>query len=334
MNMPNGLRYFKISFCLVFFAVLLVFNPAARAQDPTQYTPEEYKAYQDITAEADIAKKAPLIMKFLQDYPKSALNPHIEAAYQQLLADLQKAQRWTQMISLGEQYLKKDPGDTYTISVLAGAYQRTNNNKQFVAFGERAYEKKADGNLAYYLAKAYKAMGDDAKFLAWAEKTVTLLPDNHEMLVELATGNARMARTPQAAKYSKLAIKVLTSTTKPEGTDETAWKNYVNGALAGCYAIVGNAAYETKDYATAISNLENSAKLNKRNGMVYYFLGMSYWQTNKIDVAMLDLAKAYLLGGPSAAPAKQHLDNLYKSSHANSLAGQERVINRAKEDLK
>ncbi len=334
MNVPKRSRYTRFCLCIALVAAFVVFTPAARAQDPTQYTEQEYKAYQDITAEADAVKKTALIVKFMQEYPKSTLKTHVEAAYQALMVDLQKGQRWNQIISTGEQYLKHDPGDAYTFSMLTIAYQKTNNMKQFVIFGERAFEKKADGNLAYYMAKAYKTLQDDNKYLLWAEKAVALLPENHELLIELATGYAKQSKSAQAAKYAKQGIKVLTSATKPEGTDEAAWKSYTSNGLASCYAIVGNVAYEAKDYATAISNLESSVKYFKRNGLAYYYLGMSYWQQNKVDMAMLDLAKAYLLGGPSSAAAKQYLDNLYKSTHQQSLVGQERIINRAKDDLK
>ncbi len=309
---------------------------AAQAQEKEapQYTAEEYKAYQDIAAEDDAAKKTGLVVKFMQDYPKSSLQPHVMAAYQGMMGGLQKAQRWNQIVSCGEQFLKVAPGDAFTFSMLATGYQRTNNLKQFVVFGEKAYARKPDGNLSYYLAKAYKDLQDDAHYLEWGEKAVALLPDNHEMLLDMARSFARINRQAQASKYAKQSIKVLTAAAKPEGTDDKAWKDYVTNGLATSYAIVGNVAYEQKDYPTAISNLESSLKHYKRNGLAYYYLGMSYWQQNKVDMAMLDLAKAYLLGGPSAAAAKQYLDNLYKSTHQQTLIGQERVINKAKEELK
>jgi tetratricopeptide (TPR) repeat protein len=216
---------------------------------------------------------------------------------------------------------------------LATGYQRTNNMKQFVVFGERAYERKADGNLAYYLAMAYKDLQDDAKYLQWGEKALVHLPDNYKLLLDMATAYAKASRTAQAAKYARQFIKVIGTTTKPEGTDEKVWREYVNNGLASCHGIVGNVAYEAKDYKTAIANLESSVKYYKRNGLAYYYLGLSYWQQNNVSMAMLDLAKAYLLGGPSAQAAKQHLDNLYKSTHNQTLTGQERVIARAKEDL-
>jgi tetratricopeptide (TPR) repeat protein len=316
-------------------AYLLFLPTAAYAQEEApKYTAEEYKAYQDITAETDAAQKIPLIVKFMQDYPKSTLQQHIMAAYQGMMGNLQSAQRWTQLIACGEQFLKVAPDDAYTFSMLATGYQKTNNLKQFVVFGERAFEKKPDGNLAYYMAKAYKDLQNDPKYLAWAEKALALLPDNHELLLDMAKSYAKMNRTAQASKYAKQGIKVLSTMPKPEGVDEKAWKDYTTNGLANCYAIVGNVAYEAKDYAAAVSNLESSLKYYKRNGLAYYYLGLSYWQQNKVDMAMLDLAKAYLLGGPSAAAAKQHLDNLYKSTHQQTLVGQDRVINKAKEELK
>lgn len=319
----------------VLFACVAFLSPTAAAQDQaTQYSAEEYKAYQDITAESDAVKKTGLVVKFMQEYPKSTLQQHVVAAFQGMMGELQKAQRWTQMVSCGEQFLKVAPGDAFTFSMMATGYQRGNNMKQFVVFGEKAYAHKPNGNLAYYLAKAYKDLQDDAHYMEWGEKALGLLPDNHELLLDMAKANAKLNRQAQAAKYSKQAIKVLTTMAKPEGTDEKLWRDYVTGGLATSYAIVGNVAYEQKDYPNAISNLESSLKYYKRNGLAYYYLGMSYWQQNKVDMAMLDLAKAYLLGGPSAAAAKQYLDNLYKSTHQQTLVGQERVIAKAKEELK
>ncbi len=333
MNTLHKMAISRILCGLMMVTLTAMLPCAVRAQE-TQYTTEEYKAYQDVTAENDAAKKTTLIVKFMQDYPKSTLQPHIMAAYQGMMGDLQKGQHWPQLVSCGEQFLKAVPNDAFTFSMLATGYQRTNNLKQFVVFGERAFEKKPDGNLAYYMAKAYKDLQDDAKYLQWGEKAVALLPDNHELLLDLSKSYARMNKQALATKYAKQSIKVLTTVAKPEGTEERVWREYVNNGLASSYAIVGNVAYEQKDYTTAISNLESSLKYYKRNGLAYYYLGMSYWQQNKVDMAMLDLAKAYLLGGPSAGAAKQYLDNLYKSTHQQTLAGQERVINKAKEELK
>ena len=97
--------------------------------------------------------------------------------------------------------------------------------------------------------------------------------------------------------------------------------------------MLGSAAFTGKEWAGAITNLENSLKYYSKNQIAYYQLAQSYWQQQKVDLAMKNFAKAYLLGGSVSSAAKQHLDNLYKSTHGNSLVGIDRVIDKAKSEL-
>lgn len=321
---------------LLLVAALISSLPAlvAQAQEAQKYTMEEYKAYQEITAENNAAQKAGLIVKFLQQYPQSGLREHITAVYQNMINDLQKGQRWSELLAAGEQYLRVAPDDVFTIAMLATGYQQTKNYKAFVAFGEKTYAKKPSGNLAYYLTKAYMELQNDAKFLEWGEKAADALPDNYDITLELAKAYARGGRNAQAAKYARQCIKALQGAKKPEPTSDAAWRDYTNSAFANCYGIIGNVAYEQKDYTTAVANLENSVRYFPKNDMAYYYLGLSYWQQKRVDIAMLNLAKAYLLRGKASAPAKQHLDNLYRSTHQNSLAGEDRVIAKAEDQLR
>ena len=80
------------------------------------------------------------------------------------------------------------------------------------------------------------------------------------------------------------------------------------------------AAFEKRSYSVAIKNLDEAVKYVKRNDSAYYHLGLSYWQLNKMDAAMLNFAKAYILKGATSNNAKQYLEQLWKSSHRNSLA--------------
>jgi tetratricopeptide (TPR) repeat protein len=331
MKYPSRSLLWHISISLVLVAGFSAWPRVSFAQD---YSQEEYKAYQDITAETDGAKKVALVVKFFREYPKTTLRPHVHSAYAAVMSAYQKAGNWSQVIHLGEEYLSVVPDDQFTLSLVTSGYQQTKAYPKFVAFGEKVYAKNPSGNLAYYLAKAYQEMGNDAKFLAWGEKTVAAMPDNHEILVELAKKFGMAKRNAEAAKYANMCVKAVNSATKPADTADNLWKQYTSNTLATCYAIAGNVAYERRDYANAIQNLENSVRNYKRNDLAYYYLGLSYWQTNKIDIAMLNLAKAYLLKGQASASAKQHLDNLYKSTHGQSLVGQDKVLARATQDLK
>jgi tetratricopeptide (TPR) repeat protein len=331
MSNRNNSGMFTLLASILIALCLLVIQPPVRAQE--NYTPEEYKAYEEINAESTAAKKMALIVQFLKQNPKSGLRQHVIAAYYGIVKELEAGQRWSQAISFGEQFLGVVPDDQVTYSLLTMAYQRTNNDKQFVVFGEKAFERSPNGALAYALAKAYRDMGNTAKFVQWGEKTVGFMPDNLEVLLDLTKTFGMMRRNAEAAKYARQTLKAAQGASKPAATDEKVWKDFTNNLYATCYGVIGTAAYEARDYATAITNLENSLKFFKRSELAYYYLGLSYWQQNKIDMAMLNLAKAYLFGGSSAQAAKQNLDNLYRSTHKQSLAGQERVIARAKEEL-
>ncbi len=307
---------------------------AARAQEQAQYTAEEYKAYQAVTAEADPAKKAELVVAFLKDRPQSTLRPHVIGDYQKMMQQLDKDGKYASVIAAGEQFITAVPDDILTISLLATAYQKTKNNAKFVVYGEKVFDASPNGNIAYYLAKAYLDMGNNAKFVSWGEKTVGYMPDNYEILLELAKSFGDARRYPQAIKYGRMCVKAFQSATRPEAMAEKDWKAYGTNLYTSCYYIVGSSAFETKDYTTAVANLESSLKYYSRNEFAYYKLAQSYWQQNRIDLAMKNFAKAYLLNGSTSHSARQYLDQLYKSTHQQSLVGVERVIEKAKEELK
>jgi tetratricopeptide (TPR) repeat protein len=318
-----------------FLAVFPVLATLAYAQQqPPPYTAEEYKAFQAATTEADPAKRIELILTFLKDRPpQSPLRPHVLAAYQQVLKDFQTGEKWAETVSVGDRFLAMVPEDIFTISMLATAHQKLGHNKEFTAYGEKVFAQSPSGNLAYYLAKAYQSLGDDAKFFEYGEKVATLMPDNHEILITLTEKLSKAKKAPQAAKYARQCLTAIKEATRPAATPEATWREYVNYVNAVCYATIGNFQYDRKDYAGAISSLESSLRHSAKNQIAYYFLAQSYWQQSKIDLAMKNFAKAYLIKGPVSAAAKQYLDNLYKTTHGNSLVGQDRVIEKARMEL-
>ncbi len=334
MNTLSGSmrKVFILAFILCF---LIAIRPCAKAlaQAAQQYTPEEYSAYQAVTGESDPAKKMELIAKFYKEYPKSTLNQYIVSDFQGMLKTLQDGKRWTQAITYGRQFLGYVPDDAYTIAVLAAAYQETKNYREFVDFGEKMYAKTPTGNVAYSLAKAYQSMGNTPKFIEWAGKTIQKLPDNYEMLFEMARYYGDAENFAEADRYARQCLKAIQAASKPETTSEKEWTNYSRQIQMACYSLMGIASYNKNDYAGAISNLENSVKFNPRNDIAYFYLGQSYWRTQRTEMALRDFAKAYVLGGRIAPMAKQNLENVYKGAHRGSLAGIEKYYEIAKADL-
>ena len=321
----------KTLLSFLFVACLVITPNIARAQD---YTEEEYKTFQDIQAEKDDTKKVDMIVKFLQEKPKNGLRVNMTAEYQKVIVELANAKKWTQVIALADKFLEVAPNDTFTITNLAAGYEATNNHKGFAAYGEKVYASKPSLELATALAKAYQALGNDAKYMQWREKVLASDPENIEILVDMVKRYQASNNKAQALKYAKMCLTALPKAQKPAGVDAQAWKNTTDAGYAVAYGVIGANAYETQNYAVAVTNLTNAVRYYKNMDMAYYYLGMSYWQQNKLEPAMLNFAKAYLLKGATSPGAKKYLDQLWKSGHQNSLTGEDRVLDRARQDLK
>jgi tetratricopeptide (TPR) repeat protein len=324
--------YIAKSLLSFLFVAGMILAPAKIwAQEPTE---EEYKALTDIQNEKDVIKKTDLVFSFLKEKPKSAYRPNVINEYQKVVVDLKNEKKWNQMITLGEKFIDIVPNDDFTEAALTQAYAETNNMRGFATYGEKAYSQKPSAALAMEIARAYQKLGNDAKYMQWREKVLAQDPNNIEILIDMMKRYQASNDSAQALKYARLCLKALPAAKQPEGIDAKAWKSQTDAAYAVAYGVIGGNAYQSQRYAEAITNLTNATRYYKDMDQAYYTMGMAYWQLNKLDAAMLNFAKAYLLRGSAAAGAKKSLDQLWKSGHRNSLAGEEVVIERARQDLK
>jgi tetratricopeptide (TPR) repeat protein len=331
MNSPS-ISFFSRTLVSILFAASLILTPKlVKAQD---YTEEEYKLFQDVQAEKDDAKKVDTIAKFLKEKPKNGLRPNMIAEYQKVLTELKNEKKWNQIITLGEKFYDAVPGDDLTEALLAAAYSETGNAKGFVSFGEKVYASKPSAALAMEIARNYQKLGNEAKSLQWKEKVLAADPNNFEILADTMKRYAAAQNMAQAVKYAKNTLSALPTAKKPAGTDEANWKAQTDQTYAIAYGILGQDAYQNRRYSEAIKNLEAGVKYFKRNDAAYATLGLCYWQVGKMDAAMLNFAKAYVIRGAQMNMAKQNLDKLWKDTHKGTLAGQERIIERATTDLK
>jgi tetratricopeptide (TPR) repeat protein len=330
MNSPKFSCVAKALLSLLFAASLMLIPSIVRAQD---YSEDDYKLFQDVQAEKDDAKKIDMIVAFLKEKPKNGLRPNMIAEGQKVIVDLSNAKKWSQIIALGDKFLDAAPNDTITINAMTAGYSETGNMKGFAAFGEKAFASKPSPELAMALAKAYQQLGNSSKALQWKEKVLAADPDNIELLTEAIQKNAQVQNMAQAVKYARQCLAALPKAQKPAGMNEVTWKNAADNAYAISYGVIGQDAYTKNQFGLAIKNLEEAVKYYKRMDAAYYALGMSYWQSRKLDAAMLNFAKAYVIRGAYANSAKAQLDKIFSSSRMSSAA-QQRVMERAQQDLK
>jgi tetratricopeptide (TPR) repeat protein len=333
MTSPSTSYISRLLISLLFVAGLVLTPNLVRAQELSQEE-KEYKALEAIQAEKDPTQKTNMVVKLLRENPKTTYRPNAVAEFQKVVVDLQREKKWSQVITLGEKFIDVAPEDSITVKALAAAYSETKNTRGFATFGEKAYASSPSGQLAFAIAQAYLTLGNDPKFLQWGEKTLAAQPDNVEIMSDMIRRSMATQNQAQALKYARTALKALPTAKKREGVDETTWKNIVSTTYATAYATIGASAYENKNYTEAITNLDNAVKYFKRNDTAYYYLGMAYWQQNKLQPAMLNFAKAYVIKGATSSTAKKYLDQLWSSSHRGSLAGVDQVIQRAQTELK
>jgi tetratricopeptide (TPR) repeat protein len=330
MNSPTVSYISKTLLSFLFIVGLILTPNLVRAQEQTEEE-KEYKAYQDIQAEKDIAKKIDMIISLLKQKPKSKYGL---AEYQNLIVELKKEKNWSQMIVASEKLLKIIPDDAISISALTVAYSETKNTKGFVAFAEKAYASNPSGEFAYAIANGYRELGNDAKFMQWADKALAANPNYVDLLSDLVRKASAQQNNALATKYAKMCLKALPAAKKPESIDAQNWKTFTDTSYATSYAVIGQSDHDSGNYAEAIKNLESAVKYYKNMDTAYYLLGDSYWRMNKIGPAELNFAKAYVIKKSISASAKKQLDALWSQTHRGSLAGLEVVIERAKQDLK
>jgi tetratricopeptide (TPR) repeat protein len=332
MNSPTA-SYFPKVLVSILFAACLILKPSVMRAQTQDYTEEDYKVFQDVQAEKDDAKKVDMIVAFLKEKPKNGLRPNMVAEAEKVIVELSNAKKWAQLITVGDKFVDVAPNDTIAVNALTAAYSSTGNNKGFVAFGEKAYAAKPNADLAMALSKAYGQLGNEAKSLQWKEKVLAADPDNIEVLMDTMKKSVAANNVAQASKYAHQCLALLPKAQKPSGMDEQTWKSTVDNTYAIAYGVIGQEAFNKNQFAVAITNLENAVKYYKRNDGAYYALGMSYWQSRKLDAAMLNFAKAYIIKGAYANSAKSQLDKIYASSKMTPAA-QQRVMDRAMQDLK
>jgi tetratricopeptide (TPR) repeat protein len=331
MTSPLLSKISKTFLSILLFSLICTVG-AVRAQDTSD---EETKALDEIKATTDPVKKIELSTKFLHAYPKADdYQKNVLWEYHTALKNLYDAKNWSTIISLCDKFLAVIPNDEDTFGYLTAAYEGTGNTKGFATFGEKRYASKPSAQLAQAIAYAYLKLENEAKFIQWGEKVIASDSDNVDIAGKLTEKHLKSQNFPQATKYARICLKALPTAKKPENVDAREWKTATDNYYFISYYALGAAAFSNNQFAQAIPNLDNAVKYNKRFDTAYYCLGMSYWQTNKLQPAMLNFAKAVALKGNVAASSKQNLEKLWKSSHQGKLIGIDTIYQKAQQDLK
>ena len=317
---------------ILVLAVFISFTPGLLGfQDSDTYN-QEYDFYEKAEAEKNSSKQQALLLEFVKTYKKSALDPNIAYLYAQFYPGLRQRGQWQQLATTAENFLRYRPEDTTSIQAATQAYQQLGNPRKLVDFGSKLYADSPNAATAYFVAKAYQALNDQANFRKWGQRAAQHDPNNLPILVELSSSYWGGNDLTKAVEYAKKALAAADKLQKPEGQTDQQWTAQLNQVRGYCHRALGEQAYVSNQMSTARKEFEAAAQHDITNDFAHYRLGFIYWGAGRTDQANLSFAKAVVLNGPSAKDARDQLNQLYRATHGNT-SGIPNLIQRAREEV-
>jgi hypothetical protein len=313
-------------------AVFVCFIPGLWGfQDSNTYN-QEYDLYEKAEAEKNSSKKQALLLEFVRTYKKSALDPNIAYLYAQFYPGLRQRGQWQQLATTAENFLRHRPDDATSIQTATQAYQQLGNPRKLVDFGSKLYADSPSATTAYFVARAYQALNDQANFRKWGQRVAQHDPNNLSVLVELSSSFWGGNDLTRAVEYAKKALLAADKVQRPESQTEEQWTVQMNQVRGYCHRALGEQAYVSQDMSTARKEYETATQHDVSNDFAHYRLGFIYWGAGRTDQANLSFAKAFVLNGPSAKDARDQLNQLYRSTHGNT-SGIPALIQRARQEV-
>ncbi len=315
---------------------------------------KDYAQVDGIMKEADLQKRADLLLAFQKQHPISKMLDYVALQYLECLKPQVQKKDWAKVVSSEEAFLalmptqktieaaaipvgveeftKKQliPSQKAMYQALMAAYYQSNNLPKAAEMAEKAYSVAPDKAGVATLADIYLRMQNYDKYLTYGEKILAEFP------MEQAYGTAlQMVQVYSQKQNSAKAMATLTKVVEafpdktPPGMKDEAWSalraNYWNQKAAE--------SYKQKDYAAAMDLFAKALKVAPQNDEAYYYTGMCKWNSKDLDGAIEPLAKAAVLGKSFAKRAQDNLDQLWKARHPDNPAGVEEVKAKAKSDL-
>ncbi len=315
---------------------------------------KDYAQCEGIMKEADLQKRADLLMAFQKEHPISKMLDYVALQYLECVKPQIQKKDWAKAISMEEaflalmptektvqaaaipvgvdEFIKKQlvPSQKAMYQALTAAYFQSNNLPKAAENAEKAYAVAPDKAGVATLADIYLRMQNYDKYLTYGEKILAEFP------MDQAYGTALQmvqvySQKQNGAKAMEILSKVVAAfpDKTPPGMKEDAW----NAVKANYWNQKAAESYKQKDYPAAMDLFAKALKASPQNDEAYYYIGMCKWNSKDLDGAIEPFAKAAVLGKSFAKRAQDNLDQLWKARHPDNPAGIEEVKAKAKADL-
>jgi tetratricopeptide (TPR) repeat protein len=174
------------------------------------------------------------------------------------------------------------------------------------------------------LVTGYFATQQVPKMLEAGEKEVEMNPNDAPVLAVMGQALARTynAKAPDAAKqldkaelYSKRAIEITPTLTKPENLTDEAFNSAKNDTLVMAHSGLGLVYIRRGKFSEAIPELEQSVKADKHpdpDPVNYYLLGVADKQTSHYEAAAAAFSKCASVQSTLQAACKSSAEEAKK----------------------
>lgn len=192
------------------------------------------------------------------------------------------------------------------------------------AFLEKYPQSRYRTAVYQNLISIYFSTQQVQKMLDIGEKEIELNPNDAAVLALLGQTLARAYndKAPDAEKklkkaedYSKRAIEITPTLTKPVGLSEEIFANAKNEALIMAHSGLGLVHIRRGQFADAIPELEQSIKADKPEGgdpVNYYLLGIADDKTSHYDAAVEAFSKCAAIQGSLQAACRANAEESKK----------------------
>jgi len=304
----------------------------AAAQEEEPESPpgyeKEYEAWENAEKETDLLKRGSMVIAAITEFPKSTLIPNFEATYKRTLSECYASQKFQELETLAEQWLKLHPNDFETIARIADAAVKLGHDDKYVQRLADLYKMKPTADLANDIAQTYKRMKNKAKYLEWVE-TALKHPENDSnfmLRLDLVQTYMEAKDLSKALEWSQATLKSTDLVKNPSAEV----REQLRAVRHACNDIIAKILYGQDKYAEARKAFQQAIKLKKYDEG-YYYVGLCLHAQRDAETAMLWYAKAIQEGGEFAPKAKENLEKIYKSLHNDTLIGIEKVYKKAQE---
>ncbi len=175
------------------------------------------------------------------------------------------------------------------------------------------------------LANAAYQRNDIENFILHGEKVILELPKTPELLVPLAYLYSERRESVKATKYAEAALPLLEQTARPAGIGSLQWVTDRQGLKADAHYALGRSHLEMRmqsvgspeELEQAVEHLNQTLELDAGHGYAAFRLGFAHRRSRDFEAALAAYARACVIEGPAAGPARKHLERVHKNLQAN-----------------